>query len=156
PPYSGTVFLAGRKVGTFTNQTATFRNLTGPGPIRIQMNPGYQPNAAFYSVLTRGVPTDAAFKPQNTGLEIERAFLDREQRPVDLGDVRQGDLLVIRTRVRSTAGPVQNVVLANLLPSGLEVENPRLTNTETLPWVTDANLNAAYLDLRDDRILVFT
>ncbi|HYH46855.1 MAG TPA: alpha-2-macroglobulin family protein, partial [Thermoanaerobaculia bacterium] len=156
PPYSGTVFVGGRKVGTFTNQTVTFRNLPSTGPVRVQMNAGYKPNAAFYSLITRGIPTDEAFKPESRGLEIERTFLDREQNAVDLDDVRQGDLIVIKTRLRSTVGPVQNVALVNLLPSGLEVENPRLANTETLPWVTDANLNPAYLDLRDDRILVFT
>ncbi len=156
PPYSGTVFVGGRKVGTFTNQTLTFRNLPGAGAIRVQMNAGYRPNAAFYSLVTRGIPTDQAFKPASRGLEIERTFLDRDQNAVELDDVRQGDLIVIKTRLRSTVGPVQNVALVNLLPSGLEVENPRLANTETLPWVTDANLNPAYLDLRDDRILVFT
>jgi uncharacterized protein YfaS (alpha-2-macroglobulin family) len=53
------------------------------------------------------------------------------------------------------SGPVQNVAVVNLLPSGLEVENPRLQSTEQLPWVTDAEFSLAYLDLRDDRILVF-
>jgi uncharacterized protein YfaS (alpha-2-macroglobulin family) len=58
--------------------------------------------------------------------------------------------------VRSLSGPVQNVVIVNLLPSGLEVENPRLQTTEQTAWITDANLNLAYMDLRDDRILLFT
>jgi uncharacterized protein YfaS (alpha-2-macroglobulin family) len=57
--------------------------------------------------------------------------------------------------VRSVSGAVNNVAVVNLLPSGLEVENPRLQTTEQLPWITDANLSLAYLDLRDDRILVF-
>jgi uncharacterized protein YfaS (alpha-2-macroglobulin family) len=43
-----------------------------------------------------------------------------------------------------------------LLPAGLEVENPRLKTTETLPWVQDADLDPAYLDLRDDQVLLFT
>ena len=48
------------------------------------------------------------------------------------------------------------MAVVNLLPSGLEVENPRLQTTEQLPWVTDASFQLDYLDLRDDRILVFT
>jgi uncharacterized protein YfaS (alpha-2-macroglobulin family) len=47
------------------------------------------------------------------------------------------------------------VVIEDLLPSGLEVENPRLKTTESLPWVTDATDDLSYLDLRDDRILIF-
>lgn len=155
PAYSGTVFVGGKKIGTFTNQTATFSGIRGPGPVRIQMNAGYKPGAAFYSVLTRGTPTDEEFKPARNGIELERSFLNREGQAVNVSNVRQGDLLVIKTRVRSVTGPLNNVAIVNLLPSGLEVENPRLETTEQLPWITDAS-NLAYLDLRDDRILLFT
>lgn len=155
PPYSGSVIVGGRKVGTFTNKTATF-TIRGTEPIRIQMDSGFQPGAAFFSLLTRGIPTDEGFKPQNNGMEIERQFLNRDGQPIDLNNVKQGDLIVIKTRVRSVSGPLNNVAVVSLLPSGLEVENPRLQTTEQLPWVTDANFQLAYLDLRDDRILVFT
>jgi hypothetical protein len=67
----------------------------------------------------------------------------------------QGDLIVLRTQIRSLSGNLENVVIQNLLPSGVEVENPRLKSAETLPWVTDANLEPAHLDLRDDRVLSF-
>ena len=147
--------MGGKKIGTFDNRTVTFPAIPGGGAIRLQMNAGYKPGAAFYSVLTRGVPTDDAFKPASEGLQIERQFLDRDGKPVDLNAVRQGDLVAIKTRVRSVAGAVQNVVIVNLLPSGLEVENPRLSSTEQLPWVTDANLQPRSMDLRDDRILLF-
>jgi hypothetical protein len=155
PPYSGTLFVGDRRIGTFTNQTATFPPIVAGGPIRIQMNPGYQAGAAFYNVMTRGVPTDDAYQPSKAGLEIEREILDRDGKALDLGNVRQGDLVVIKTRVRSVTGPVNNVAIVNLLPSGLEVENPRLQSTEQLPWVNDANLQPRYMDLRDDRILLF-
>ncbi|HEX4960239.1 MAG TPA: alpha-2-macroglobulin [Thermoanaerobaculia bacterium] len=153
--YSGTLFVGGKKAGTFDGRTATFRNLP-PGPVKLQMNAGYKPGAAFYSLTSRGVPKDEVFKPAKEGLEIERQFLTRDNAAVNLNDVKQGDLVVIKTRVRSVSGPIQNVVIVNLLPSGLEVENPRLSTTEQLPWVTDANLQPAYMDLRDDRILLFT
>jgi uncharacterized protein YfaS (alpha-2-macroglobulin family) len=155
PPYAGTVFVGDRRVGAFTNATANFLDLRGSGPVRIVMDAGYRPGAAFYSLITRGVPTDDAFAPSHNGLEIEREVLDRDGKEVDLNAVHQGDLLVLKTRVRSTAGAVQNVVIEDLLPSGLEVENPRLKTTESLPWVTDATADLSYLDLRDDRILIF-
>jgi uncharacterized protein YfaS (alpha-2-macroglobulin family) len=156
PPYSGSVFVGGRKIGTFTNKTAKFPAIRGTDPVRLQMDAGYPAGAAFYSLLTRGVPTDAAFKPGPAGLEVERDYLTRDGKPADLNNVRQGDLLVIRTKVRSVSGPVENTVIVNLLPSGLEVENARLQTTEQMPWITDANLKTSYLDLRDDRILIFT
>ncbi len=120
------------------------------------MDPGYAPGAAFYNLTSRGIPTDDAFRPTAAGLEVERRLLGRDGGEIDLGSLRQGDLVVIKTRLRSTAGPLENVVLEQLLPSGLEVENPRLASTESLPWVADANLDPDHLDLRDDRVLIFT
>jgi uncharacterized protein YfaS (alpha-2-macroglobulin family) len=155
PAYSGTVYLGERKVGSFDNQTVTFAGLPGTAPLRIEMAPGWKPGAPFYSLTVRGIPSDQSFKPESAGLEIERDYLNREGGALDLGGVKQGDLIAVRTRVRSVSGAVQNVVVVNLLPSGLEVENPRLETTEQLPWVKDANLKPDYLDLRDDRILVF-
>ena len=42
------------------------------------------------------------------------------------------------------------------MPSGFEVENPRLKTTETLKWATGNKVKPGYLDIRDDRILIFT
>ncbi len=53
--------MGDRRVGTFTNTTANFLDLRGSGPVRIVMDAGYRPGAAFYSLITRGVPTDDAF-----------------------------------------------------------------------------------------------
>ena len=154
-PYSGSVFAGDKKVGSFTQQTVTFRDIRGTAPLRVRMNAGYKPGAAFYSLRTRGVPTDRAFQPASAGLEVQREVLSRDGAPVNLGSVRQGDLVVLKTRVRSVSGPVWNVALVQLLPSGLEVENPRLETTETLSWVTRA-AQPRHFDLRDDRILIFT
>jgi uncharacterized protein YfaS (alpha-2-macroglobulin family) len=157
PPFAGTVWVGDRRLGRFTSAaTAVFDGLDGAGAVRIVLDQGYQPGSAFYTLTTRGIPRDAAYRPLGEGLEVERQLLDREGREIDPGAVQQGDLIVVKTRVRSVAGPVDNVVIQQLLPSGLEVENARLETTETLPWVTDANLRPDSLDLRDDRVLIFT
>ncbi len=156
-PFAGTVWAGSQRLGRFTSdETAHFKGVTGGGPIKIVVDGGYEPGAAFYSVTTRGVLRDAAFQPSAEGLEVERLLLGRDGAAIDPAAVTQGDLIVVKTRVRSTAGAVANVVVQQLLPSGLEVENPRLATTESLPWVSDANLQPASLDLRDDRVLIFT
>ncbi len=133
-----------------------FDAIGGAGAVRIVMDAGYEPGAAFYTLTTRGIPRDAAYRPLAEGLEVGRQLLDRKGRPIDPGALRQGDLVVLKTGVRSVAGQLENVVVQQLLASGLEVENPRLATTESLPWVTDANLSPDSLDLRDDRVLIFT
>ena len=155
PPYSGRVFSGDRQIGTFAKESKTFPRLPVGTPIRIEMDAGYQAGSAFYFLSVRGTPADASFTPQTRGLEIRRAFHARDGGPLDLSAVQQGDLIVVRTEVRSLQGKLENVVVQSLLPSGLEVENPRLKTTEKLPWMTGEKLNLAHLDLRDDRVLVF-
>jgi len=40
------------------------------------------------------------------------------------------------------------------LPGGLEVENPRLSTTESLPWIQSI-VTPQHADIRDDRVLFF-
>jgi len=155
-PYSGTVYAGDRAIGTFTSRTVTFHGIEGTAPLRVQMNSGYKEGSAFYSLTARGVPTDAAFKPSQAGLELKRTFLTRAGEPLAVHEAVQGDLIVVRTQVRSLQGGMENVVVQMLLPAGLEVENPRLKSTETLPWITDDAIDPSFLDLRDDRVLLFT
>ncbi|NOT55978.1 MAG: alpha-2-macroglobulin family protein [Deltaproteobacteria bacterium] len=155
-PYSGKLLVGEQIIGTFTNKTVTFAGIQGTGAMTLQMDAGYESGAAFYAIHSRGVPTDAKFRPEQAGLEIHRTFMTRTGGTLDMENIPQGELIVLKTQVKSLAGAVENVVIQNLLPAGMEVENPRLKSTETLPWVTDANLEPAHLDLRDDRVLLFT
>jgi uncharacterized protein YfaS (alpha-2-macroglobulin family) len=153
--YSGMVLSEGQEIGRFDEKTTVFSGITGTGPLTIRMNAGYTPGAAFFNLSTRGIPTDDSFRADRQGLEIQHEYLNRQgSRLGDLA-VEQGDLVVVRTRLRSLSGPVKNVVVSMLLPAGLEVENPRLKTTETLAWMVHSNLDPAYLDLRDDRVLLF-
>jgi uncharacterized protein YfaS (alpha-2-macroglobulin family) len=157
PPFAGTVWVGDRQLGRFTSTAiAVFDDLGDAGAVRIVMDGDYEPGSAFYTLTTRGIPRDAAYRPLAEGLEVERVLLDRSGVEIDPGAVRQGDLIVMKTRIRSVAGIVDNVVIQQLLPSGLEVENTRLASTESLPWVVDDNLEPDSLDLRDDRVLIFT
>jgi uncharacterized protein YfaS (alpha-2-macroglobulin family) len=85
---------------------------------------------------------------------VRRSLLDRQGKAL-AGVVKQGDLLVLKVDVRSRSGAVPNMAVQTLLPTGLEVENPRLATTERLDWMEDGPFDAAYQDLRDDRVLLF-
>jgi alpha-2-macroglobulin len=155
PPYAGSVLVGGQPFGRFTNEPVTFTGIAGTAPLAVHLDKGYEAGSAYYSLTSRGVPTDASFHPESAGLEVERTFLTRDGHAADLAALHQGDLVVMKTRVRSVSGPVANIVVINLLPPGLEVENPRLRSSETLAWITDATLQPEKLDLRDDRVLAF-
>ena len=156
PPFSGRVLMDGKVLGEFsTNATLSLNDPPADKPVTIVMDPGYRPGTVFYSQIIRGAPIPAAYEPLSDGIEIERALLDREGNPIDPASIRQGDLIVLKTDLRSAIGPVDNMALQILLPTGLEVENPRLSSTEILDWMGGEPLESAYQDLRDDRVLVF-
>jgi uncharacterized protein YfaS (alpha-2-macroglobulin family) len=153
PDYSGRVTAGDRVLGTFTKETRLFEDIPQEESLKVELNGASA--SVFYNLSSRGVPTDEAFRPESSGIEVKREFLSRDGGPITLSELVQGDLIVIKTELRSVAGRIENVVLQNLLASGLEVENPRLKSTETLPFMVGSNPEPAFLDLRDDRILVF-
>jgi uncharacterized protein YfaS (alpha-2-macroglobulin family) len=119
------------------------------------MDTGYEAGSAFYALRTRGVPTDAAFRPLAEGLELRTELRQRDGGVLDRSSVRQGDLVVLEVGIRSVAGALENVAVQILLPAGFEVENPRLSTRETLPWISSADLPVDFFDFRDDQVLLF-
>ncbi len=155
-PYTGKIYAGETLLADCSSEKVlTLDKITAAGPIRIVMDTGYAPGAAYYSLTTRGIPTAAEYTPRTQGLEIKRTYLDRSGKELQLDALKQGDLIVLETKVRSLKNKVKNVVVQNLLPSGLEVENPRLESTERLPWIGKVGAKPAYQDLRDDRVLLF-
>ena len=150
-PYAGELWSGGEKLARFGSETFVRDDLPAE-PLELRMDPGYEPGAAFYSLVLRGIPTDAAFAPSAAGLELTRELATRDGGAG--GPVAQGDLLLWTLKLRSTGGPIENVVVQQLLPSGLEVENARLASSETQPEL-QSDLPAQHLDVRDDRLLLF-
>jgi len=152
--YKGTLLLDGKAIGQFTGKTARFENLPANGELKVVLENGYTPNAAYFAMRARGTPEEATFKPSADGMRLKRTFLTRDGVPLAGNEVSQGEIVVIRTDVASVNGPMQNVVVQNVLPAGLEVENPRLTTTESVPWVQSISV-PQHADIRDDRVLFF-
>jgi len=156
-PFSGRVYAGSTLLADFESDTVlNLQNIPDGGELRIEMDKGYEAGAAYYSVQTRGIPTMVSYKPAQNGVSVERKYLNRDGTPLEAAKVEQGALIIAASTVKSLSGPVENVVIENLLPAGLEVENPRLDTTEKLPWMEKNDLSPAYVDLRGDRVLFFT
>lgn len=151
-PYSGTVFVDDKPIGTFNAKTALFKRIRG-SKITVKMNGDFKPGAAYYSLQTRGIRTAESYRPEASGIAVTRELLTRDGAPA--GEIRQGDLLVAKVTIQSTNGTLNNVVLQNLIPSGLEVENPRLKSSETFTWISGQQYEATNIDIRDDHVLFF-
>jgi uncharacterized protein YfaS (alpha-2-macroglobulin family) len=108
------------------------------------------------SWLAHGVPL-APPAAANNGMTVRRTLLDERGKPIESGRVRSGDLLQIELEI-SAATPLENLVIEDLLPAGLEIENPRLKTTAAVsadaPKVDQNAFQDVRLDMRDDRLVV--
>jgi uncharacterized protein YfaS (alpha-2-macroglobulin family) len=110
---------------------------------------------SYYYFMAEGTPLEKGTKTYSKGLTIERTIRTAEGKEANLTSVAQGDLLVVTLSVSPEKEPVHNVVVVDLLPGGFEVENPRLTSRGQLGFEPLQGFNPAYMDIRDDRVLLF-
>jgi uncharacterized protein YfaS (alpha-2-macroglobulin family) len=95
------------------------------------------------------VPEPAA----DRGFKIERLYYTLEGKPADPTKAKQNDRFAVVLRITEPAPMFGRVMVADYLPAGFEIDNPRLVSsgdTGTLSWITDA-LEPVNAEFRDDR-----
>jgi uncharacterized protein YfaS (alpha-2-macroglobulin family) len=104
-------------------------------------------NALYYVNMQAGYQTQLPNEAQSDGIEIQRAFLDKNGEMAK--NIKQGDELTVRLRVRATQlKNVENIAIVDLLPGGFEVIRESV-NRRTGQWSSD------YIDIREDRIVFY-
>jgi len=104
---------------------------------------------AYVSVIESGVPLETP-ADVDRGLSIRRRYLDMHGAELTGDRVASGDLVQVELTLEAP-GPLANVVIDELLPAGLEIENPRL-QTEAGDQQA-VGFDVARLDMRDDRLV---
>lgn len=84
------------------------------------------PGTVYYAWTAEGVPAAGARPEGDWRLAARRRLLDAEGRPVDAARLRPGQLVVVEWTLDAGAERLDNVVVEDLLPAGLEVESPNL------------------------------
>ncbi len=112
-------------------------------------------NPSFYFLLTEGTPLAKSTKSTSQGLKVERTYRDATGKELNLTNVPQGSLAVITLTLSATKDNVRNIMLVDVLPSGFEIDNPRLSSRGQLEFDPSISLSPQYQDIRDDRILIF-
>ena len=151
--FTGEVLAKGKVIAVFDSKET--KRVTDPrlaeGKVTIRVNGAGE---CYYYAEAAGVPEKAPEAGSN-GLTVKREFFDRQGGKLDPGRIRQGDLVVVGLTIQTQQDNVKNIILADLLPAGLEIENPRLASSASLGWLSENSFSPTYLDIRDDRLIVF-
>ena len=111
----------------------------------------------YYYQVNEGIPAVRSTKIEDKGLMARRAYFTRDGKQITTSAIEQNQLVVVRLTLNSTPDipyALENVVLTDIIPAGLEIENPRLTGGRDMDWIKNA-AEPQYFDIRDDRIHFF-
>ncbi len=115
------------------------------------------PGELYYSFRTEGVPSTNAMIESDDGLQIRRTWCDLDGKPRDMSrPLAQGDLIVVHIALDTQDRELDNLIVEDLLPAGLEIENPNLATAQLVPWIKEKSDWCIYRDQRDDRLLLFS
>ncbi|MCO7516109.1 alpha-2-macroglobulin family protein [Pseudomonas guariconensis] len=114
----------------------------------------------LYQQLTlSGYPRQAPAAGGN-GLEIRREYLGMNGQPLDLRNLRSGDLVLVHLALKAST-QVPDALVVDLLPAGLELENQNLAqsaasldnaSSTVRQWRESMqNANVVHQEFRDDR-----
>jgi uncharacterized protein YfaS (alpha-2-macroglobulin family) len=113
---------------------------------------------AHVAWLQVGVPLSPPAAADH-GMRIRRRLLDERGKPLAANRVRSGDLVQVELTITSET-PLEHIAIDDLLPAGLEIENPRLQTTAADAAERPADerkvnvFQDARLDMRDDRLVL--
>src|SRR4030095_16987529 len=149
------VVVAGDKaVGNFNGEDLTISKEINDGKLKIETK---GTGKLFYFWEMEGLSSDGSFREEDSYLQVRKSFFNRFGQPIkDLKQIHQNDLSVVRISLANLQrNLVENIVISDLLPAGIEIENPRVAAVPELPWIKD-NAIADHFDIRDDLIHFFT
>ena len=138
-------------LGNFMAKDLLIKNIGNQSIIRTQGK-----GSLYYFAQAEGLSATGKYQQIDNILKVRKQFYTRSGQPLGAAKFKQNQLIVVKITLQSTNGlAVNNVVVTDMLPAGVEIENPRLTADRDLVWVKDQT-TPEHFDMRDDRINFFT
>ena len=111
----------------------------------------------YFFWSAEGVKLNEKVKEEDSYLQIRRSFYSyKTERLISDNRFYQGELIVCKIELTGFERNADNIVITDLIPAGFEIENPRLNPATELKWKPRNPMNVQYMDIRDDRLLLFT
>ena len=152
--YAGKVLIDGKIIAEFDSKAELILKdsaLTGKD-IKVSVK---GKGDAYYYWLSEGIPLSETVEEKDSGMQVKRSFLTRDGKPLDAKSIKQGDVIVVEVALDAPLA-YKNVVVEDLLPACFEIENPRIATAEKIDWIQKDLLEATHVDMRDDRLIIFT
>jgi len=151
--YKGVMMIDGQEFAEFDSSEQRFEDKSWAGK---QVTLSIQgEGSCYYYWQAFGIPINAPIPQYDRDLRVRRSYLDRNGNPICNSDIRQGDVIISEIRITALTEPLENVIITDMLPAGLEIENPRLQSRAGISWIADKNYKPDYMDIRDDRLTIF-
>jgi uncharacterized protein YfaS (alpha-2-macroglobulin family) len=154
-PFTASVTINGTFKGTAVHSQVWYYAEDGvTGSECVISNAG--PGTLYYFWSSRGIPLDGTIAEQDLQLKVRRSWLNLEGHEINPATIRQGDLVVVKLTLDTSNVRRKNLVVEDLLPAGLEVENPNLRTSQLTSWMPKKqSYTLQNLDIRDDRVILF-
>ena len=107
----------------------------------------------YISVQLKGVPMEGAQVSESKDLDMGVRYYDMDGNRLDISSLVQGTDFIAEVTVHHTGirSDYENMALSQVFPSGWEIRNIRMDNTDN-PLLKD---KPRYQDIRDDRVFTY-
>lgn len=106
----------------------------------------------FVRTLLTGAPLESKEEKQSSQIKMNIRYLDDNNNPIDVTQIKQGTDFIVEVNIDrlNNYKNFREMALEQLIPSGWEILNPRMSGGTTLKGdIPD------YQDIRDDRIYTY-
>lgn len=125
--------------------TMDFKDLP-KGPLTLTVS---GEGTSYYAWTSAGVPVEAP-KPSSNGITVSRQWAGRDGKKLAPNPtVQQGDQITVTLSLKPSA-PMSDLVVVDMLPGGMEIDNPRLSGAED-----EKKYYGVRSEMRDDRLVLF-
>ena len=150
--YSGTFKLNGEHFADFDATETRYTDEAWDGA-RIQLTIEGE-GSCYYYWSAFGIQRDSFIEEYERELQVHRRYFNKDGEGLT-GTFVHGDLIVAEITVKALTANLENVVVVDMLPTGFEIENPRLESRAGIPWLKVQGFKPDYIDIRDDRLIFF-
>jgi len=147
------ITTGGKKLGTFDGKDINLKLDNSISSISLKAT---GTGEVYYFLNTEGIKTGEVSEG-SSHMRLRRRYFDyRTRAEISRNNFYQGQLVVCKISLESDGVGAENIAISDLLPSGFEIESPRLSSNQQLQWENAQPLAVQYMDVRDDRLILFT